>query len=85
MKKITFTQNEDGITINIPQDFLQFVAENNEENPVMVVDLPQFQEDVAFALENYFGKKGSQLTGFQELLDEAIDGVAELGSSAYYI
>ncbi len=78
-KNMQFIKNDKNITIIVPIYLLKFVAENNPESPYIVHDEYQLAEKVLFQLENHLGKMESGLTGFQELLDKAIDEVAEEG------
>lgn len=72
MKKlIQYKSNKSSLSIRIPLDFLAFVAKNHPEWPVKVLNKEEFGKQVLFQLENNLGNHES-LTGFQELLDEAI-------------
>lgn len=71
MKTINYKVNKSSIDIRIPLNFLAFVAKNHPEYPIKVLDKVEFGKQVLFQLENNLGNHEA-LTGFQQLLDEAI-------------
>lgn len=76
MKKIQFKNDSEKITITIPSGLLIWAAEHNPEIPMKVLDKNKFVKQVMFELKNNLGAAETGLTGFQELLDEAILEVA---------
>ena len=79
MSKITFKRDKNKTIITIPDDLLVWAAENNPEYPVKVKNNKKFSEKVAFELEHNLGDEDTGLTGFQILLDKAIQEVEEGG------
>jgi len=77
MDTINIKEYQDKIVITIPVSLLKFAAENNPEIKMTVVDEKTFRSKVMFELANNLGSNETGLTGFQELIDEAIIKVAE--------
>lgn len=75
--KIKFTRTEKGIEILIPTELLAIVAEENPEYPVKVNDKERLADLVMNELEHNLGDDSSGCTGFQELLDEAVQSIYE--------
>lgn len=78
MKLIKYKTNKSSISITIPLEFLSFLAKNHPEWPVKVLNKVRFGENVLHQLEHCLGNHES-LTGFQELLDEAIQEAHDSG------
>lgn len=79
---IKFKQTKSGIIINIPFSILEKVTELHPNAPAKVIDKELFLKEVMFQLENQLGDYEEGLTGFQKLLDEAIEEVVNNASDS---
>ena len=79
---IKFKQTKSGITINIPFTILKKVTEEHPYAPAKVIDKALFLKEVMFQLENQLGDYEEGLTGFQKLIDEAIEEVVNNASDS---
>ena len=77
--KIDFNKDEKNLVIKIPIDLLTFAAENHPEWPLIIHDQDKFVNGILFALEYDLGTPEDGLSGFENLLDEAIMYIAEGG------
>lgn len=73
-KEIEYKKDNENITITIPITLLKFIAENAPD-PYLINDEQDFAEKVLFAIQHDLGELDSGMTGFQELIDEAIEEV----------
>lgn len=78
--KITFKRTKGATVITVPDDLLAFAAENNPEYPIKVLNQKDFAEKVAFELEHNLGDPETGITGFEALMDKAIQEVTEGGN-----
>jgi uncharacterized protein YjbK len=78
-KEIQFKKDAKNIVITIPIGVLKWACEHHPESPLIVKDENVFAEKVMFELQHNLGSMESGLSGFQELLDEAMLEVAESG------
>lgn len=77
--KIQFENDSKNIVITIPISLLVWAAKYHPESPMIVKDEDTFSKKVMIELEHNLGSMGSGLSGFQELLDDAMIEVAENG------
>jgi len=78
-KEIQFKKDAENIVITIPIGVLKWAGEHHPESPLIVKDENVFAEKVMFELQHNLGSMESGLSGFQELLDNAMLKVAESG------
>ena len=82
MEQITFKRKGKKIVIEIPFDILEHIANNKPDFNAKVLSKSLFAEDIMYELENNLGLSESGLTGFQELVDQAIEAVYESGAES---
>lgn len=78
---ITYKKTKSALVITVPIDLIAFAAANHPETPLIVHSKHQLAQHVLFELEhNLADSESAYVTnGFQELLDKAIESVAESG------
>lgn len=79
-KLITVKADKSGITIRIPRTLLNFVAKNHPDEPVKILNSDAFLAEVTEQLKDGLGDAETGSTGLQDLIDEAIQEVAQFGS-----
>lgn len=81
---IKFTRNRQNLIISIPIKTLKIVADDHPElQDEQIFNKSILADDVLYELQHNLGANESGLTGFQELIDEAILAAYEGGSEAW--
>lgn len=84
-KQIKFKKTDEDLVITIPVGLLKWASENNPNFPVLVKNEQEFAQKVLFELEHNLGSDETGLTGFQILLDKAVEKVATNGEDCIEI
>ena len=84
-KQVKFKKTDKDLVITIPIGVLKWASENNPEFLLVVKNEQEFAGKVLFQLEHNLGSDESGLTGFQILLDKAVEEVATNGDDCVEI
>lgn len=83
--QIEFSKTSKDLVITIPISLLKWASENNTQFPLLVKNEHEFAQKVLFQLEHNLGNDETGFTGFQILLDRAVEEVATNGEDCVEI